>query len=99
MVKILENSARKAGNANRAKIFADIQNYHISPEQAADVAKQAGVGMLSFTHIVPSVPKYMESALTGDAADHFAGPIKVVHDGDIVSISGKAKFKTQNLLR
>ncbi|MVZ96313.1 MBL fold metallo-hydrolase [Sphingorhabdus sp. IMCC26285] len=98
MVQILENSARKAGNANRAKIFSDIQNYHISPEQAADVAKSAGVGMLAFTHIVPSVPKPLEFALTGTASEHFAGPIKVMHDGDVISISGKNEFKTQNLL-
>ena len=98
MVKILEDSARKSGNANRAKIFSDIQNYHISPEQAADVAKSAGARMLAFTHIVPSVPRPMEFALTGDAANHFAGPIKVMHDGDVISISDDGKFKTQNLL-
>jgi ribonuclease Z len=98
IVKILENSARKASNPNRAKIFADIQNYHISPEQAADVAKQADVGMLAFTHIVPSVPKFMEGALVGGAADHFSGPIKIMHDGDVISILGKTKFATQNLL-
>ncbi len=98
MVKILETSARKAGNPNRAKIFADIQNYHISPEQAADAAKAAGVGMLAFTHIVPAVPRFMEGALTGEAASHFGGEIAVMHDGDVISISGKGKFETQNLL-
>ena len=98
MVKILENSSRKAGNANRAKIFADIQDYHISPEQAASVAKQAGVGMLAFTHIVPSVPALMEGALTGNAASRFSGPIKVMHDGDIISILGRDRFSEDNLL-
>jgi ribonuclease Z len=98
MVKILENASRKVGNAGRAKIFSDIQNYHISPEQAADVAKKAGVGMLAFTHMVPSVPKPLEFALTGNAARHYSGPIKIMHDGDVISISGKRKFTTQNLL-
>lgn len=99
MVKTLEASARKAGNPNRAKIFTDIQDYHISPEQAAGIAKQAGVGMLAFTHIVPSVPRFLEGAVTGDARNHFAGPIRVMHDGDVISISGKGKFKTKNLLK
>lgn len=98
MVKILEESARRAGNTNRAKILSDIQNYHISPEQAANVAKSAGVGMLAFTHIVPSVPKPLEFALTGRAGSRFSGPIKVMHDGDVISIAGKDKFETQNLL-
>lgn len=99
MVEILENTSRKVGNPNRAKIFDDIQNYHISPEQAANLAKTANVGMLAFTHIVPSVPKPFEFALTGDAASRYQGPIKVMHDGDVISISGKGEFKTQNLLR
>ena len=98
MVKILENTSRKVGNPNRAKIFSDIQNYHISPEQAADVAKAANVGMLAFTHIVPSVPKPLEFALTGDAASRYSGPIKIMHDGDVISISGTGKFTTKNLL-
>lgn len=98
MVKILESTSRKVGNPNRAKIFSDIQNYHISPEQAADVANAANVGMLAFTHIVPSVPKPLEFALTGDAASRYSGPIKIMHDGDIISISGTGKFTTKNLL-
>lgn len=99
MVKILETSARKSGNPNRAKIFADIQDYHISPEQAADVARAAGVDMLAFTHIVPSVPKMLEGALIGDARSHYAGPIKIMHDGDMISITGKGKFGGNMLIR
>lgn len=99
MVKILEASARKSGNPNRAKIFADIQDYHISPEQAADVAQQAGVGMLAFTHIVPSVPTAMESALIGNASRHFSKAIRVMHDGDMISISGDGSYRETNLLQ
>lgn len=98
MVDILADSARKAGMDNRATIFDDIQNYHISPEMAADVAKSAGVGMLAFTHIVPSVPKAFEFALLGKATDRYDGPIAVMHDGDVVSIQGRRDFKTRNLL-
>lgn len=98
MVDILANGAQKAGMTNRAKIFKDIQNYHISPEQAADVAKSAGVGMLAFTHIVPSVPKPLEFALIGDASNRYDRQIAVMHDGDIISITGTKEFKTRNLL-
>jgi ribonuclease Z len=99
IVGALANSAQKAGMANRAKIFDDIQNYHISPELAADVAKSADVGMLAFTHIVPSVPKPLEFALLGKAGNHYDGPISVMHDGDVISISGPKAFKTRNLLK
>jgi ribonuclease Z len=99
IVDILANSAQKAGMPNRAKIFDDIQNYHISPELAGDVAKSADVGMLAFTHIVPSVPKMLEFALLGKSADRYDGPISVMHDGDVVSIVGPKQFKTRNLLK
>jgi ribonuclease Z len=99
MVQILEASARKESNPNRAKIFADIQNYHISPEQAADVATRAGVDMLAFTHIVPSVPAMLEGALLGDADSHFPGPIKIMHDGEVISIKGNGKFRENMLIR
>jgi ribonuclease Z len=98
MVKILESSARKAGNKGRAKIFADIQDYHISPEQAADAAKSAGAGMLAFTHIVPAVPRFMEGALVGDATNRFGGPVKIMHDGDVLSISDRNAISETNLL-
>jgi ribonuclease Z len=99
IVGALANSAQKAGMANRAKIFDDIQNYHISPELAADVAKSADVGMLAFTHIVPSVPKPLEFALLGEAGSHYGGRISVMHDGDVISITGPKAFKTRNLLK
>lgn len=98
LVKILGNAARKAGQPNRAKIMADIPDYHITPEQAADVAKQANVGMLAFTHIVPSVPAMLEGAVIGDADKHYAGPIRMMRDGDLISISGKGQFAVQNIL-
>ena len=98
MVDILANGAQKAGMTNRAKIFKDIQNYHISPEQAADVAKSADVGMLAFTHIVPSVPKLLEFALIGDASNRYDRQIAVMHDGDIISITRTKEFKIRNLL-
>jgi len=99
IVGALANSAQKAGMTNRAKIFDDIQNYHISPELAADVAKSADVGMLAFTHIVPSVPKPLEFALLGEAGSHYGGRISVMHDGDVISITGPKAFKTRNLLK
>lgn len=98
MVKMLEDSARNAGAINRAKIFSDIQNYHIGPEQAADVARSANVGMLAFTHIVPSVPKMLEGSLIGEADSRYIGPIQVMHDGDVISISGNRRFLYKNVL-
>ncbi len=97
MVKILEQTASRAHLSTQAKILHDIPGYHMPPEAAADIARASGVKMLAFTHVVPSVPKWMESALIGDAHKHYAGTIAVMHDGDIISILGNGKIEKRNL--
>lgn len=99
MVRFLQQANAKAGNPGRAKIMGDILTYHTSPEAAADMAKGAGVKMLAFTHIVPSVPRFMEGAFLGNVAAHFDGPIWVMRDGDIVSIGEGGKMKRDTNLR
>ena len=44
LTKLVEDAAGAAGLTARAKIFADIPDYHASPAEAADAAREAGVG-------------------------------------------------------
>jgi ribonuclease Z len=97
MVKVLVDTLRRTNQPNRAKVMSDIPGYHISPEAAADLATAAKVGLLAFTHIVPSVPGALEGALIGDAGSRFAGPIWIMRDGDLISI-GDGKPVRRNLL-
>jgi len=53
MRQILSDAAQAAGNKTVAKIFADIESYHSSPVDAAEVANEAGVKLLVFTHFTP----------------------------------------------
>ncbi len=100
MVQIMAAAAAKAGQGNRAKILTDIQNYHTTPEQAAETARDAGVGMLAFTHIVPGVPsRLLEGPLIGDARSVFTKPIWVMHDGDMISIGSDGQVTRRELLR
>ena len=72
----------RAGQKRTAQITRDIVNYHTTPEQAAALAKQAGVRMLVLTHIAPPVPfRFLEPAFLGDAAKLYAGPIRLARDG------------------
>ena len=69
LLKLAEDAARKAGLTARAKIFSDLPDYHASPAEAADAAREAGVGALVLTHIVPPLPlKALEGPFLGDAA-------------------------------
>ncbi len=56
MLKLVEDAARDAGQAARSKILADVPDYHATAPQAADAAREAGVGALALTHIVPPLP-------------------------------------------
>lgn len=99
MVQAIRDASAKAGQPGRAKIMNDILNYHTRPEAAADMAKAAGVKLLAFSHIVPSIPRFMEGAFEGDADKHFAGPIWIMRDGDLVSIGADGKAERSNLIR
>jgi ribonuclease Z len=72
---------------NLVKIFADIPNYHTSPEEAAETARDAKVGYLLLNHIAPPLPlPGLEKAFLGAAHDIYSGPIRIGVDGDFVSL-------------
>jgi ribonuclease Z len=87
LVALLEDAAREAGKPNRAKIFADVPDYHASPAQAAEMAREAGVKNLALTHIIPPLPlKGLEGPFLGDAKERFEGPLWLAADGDLYSL-------------
>jgi ribonuclease Z len=53
LVGLMHDTAAKVGADNLAKIMDDIQNYHAAPVEAAEIARDAGVGHLLYYHIVP----------------------------------------------
>lgn len=87
LVGLLGEAAPGAGRPHLRKVFADIVDYHSTPEEAAQTAQAAGVRLLLLNHIAPPLPlPGLEAAFLGDAARHYAGPIRVGADGDFVSL-------------
>lgn len=87
LVKEVEAAFAAAGNARTAKIFHDIQDYHATPEQAAESAQAAGVQMLVLSHLVPPLPQsYLYPVFLGDAESRFDGSIVVGEDGMLFSL-------------
>lgn len=87
LVKLLEDVAAKNNRPRLAKILSDIPDYHTTPVQAADVAKQAGVKALVYTHIVPPLPlPPLEDIFLEGTADAFDGDIKLGADGDWITL-------------
>lgn len=54
MTRSLGAAAEGANRAGTAAIMHDIENYHITPQQAARIANEAGVKLLVFYHLLPS---------------------------------------------
>ena len=99
MVKEMERAAAKRGNTIAAKIFGDILDYHASPEQAAESAHTAGVGMLVLSHLVPPLPTdYLYTAFLGDAPGRCDGPIVVGEDGMLFSMPPDSKSIDRQML-
>lgn len=54
MTKSLEDAAHAVARDRTAAIMHDVQDYHISPEEAATIANDAGVGLLVYYHLLPA---------------------------------------------
>lgn len=86
MVRALAKANAQRGQAHIAKILADIEDYHATPEQAAKTAEAAKVGHLVLTHIVPPLPwRYLNATFLGDAPKLYRGKITVGVDGLLIS--------------
>jgi len=87
MVSAIGARLAERGQARGAKIFADILDYHATPEDAARAAQEAGVRELVLYHLVPPLPvDLIELAFVGEAKSYFDGPITVGRDGMLISL-------------
>jgi ribonuclease Z len=75
MVEVLQNTSAAAGRERQAAILHDIQDYHISPVEAAQIAEQAGVKLLVFYHLLPAPDAFVTRQL-------FAGDVRKTRRGD-----------------
>lgn len=86
IVKMMEAVAERTGNASGAKIMHDIQNYHASPIEAAQIARDAGVGHLLFYHVVPPLQMPGQKILFLDGADEIFPDLTIGEDGVAFSL-------------
>ena len=87
MVAKIGSVLTERGVSSGAKIFADIPEYHATPEDAARAAQAAGAQQLVYYHTIPPMPaKLLETVFLGDAADEFDGPIRISRDGMVFSL-------------
>lgn len=87
LVGVLHTAAVESERDNIAKITDDILNYHTTPEEAAEIARDAGAGALLFYHIVPPLPAPgLEGLFLSGVDAIYEGPVTVGVDGSMVSL-------------
>lgn len=100
LVGIMQQSAERSQLPIIARIMHDIPDYHTAPEDAADLANQAGVGALAFTHVIPPLPlAIMQGPYLNGARQRFSGPLWIMRDGDIVTLPASGGMTRRNTLR
>ncbi|MEO0562158.1 MAG: MBL fold metallo-hydrolase [Chloroflexota bacterium] len=71
---------------NASSVTEDIQESHIRPEEAAVVAREAGVPVLIITHVLPPVPDLLINPFLRDARAIFDGEVRMANDGTLISL-------------
>jgi ribonuclease Z len=100
LVALIERGAAAAGRANIEKIAEDIVDYHTSPVEAAEIARDARVGNLVYYHIVPPLPLApLEAVFLEGVDDVFDGPVTVGRDGTWVSLPADSDAIEVNNIR
>ncbi len=71
---------------NLSSVAEDIQESHIKPEEAAVVAREAGVPVLMITHVLPPVPDFLKRPFLREAKAIYDGHLQMANDGTLISL-------------
>lgn len=91
LLGIMHDTAIKTGNTVLAKITHDVLNYHTSPVEAAEIARDAGVGHLLYYHVVPPLVFPGQATLWLDGADQLFSNYTIGQDGTAFSLPAGSK--------
>jgi ribonuclease Z len=92
MVNTLAKAAEKAERPRMLKILNDIWDYHTTPVEAAEIARDANAKHLLYTHIVPPLPfPPMEKVFLKGVKDVYEEGVTLGKDGTMVSLKAESK--------
>ncbi len=86
LVLLLAESAARADNPLREKILNDIHDYHTTPVEAAEIARDADVGHLVYYHVVPPLIAPGMEAIWLEGVDEVFSRFTLGKDGTSVSL-------------
>ena len=86
LLLMMHEAAEASGNDILAKIAHDVVDYHTSPVEAAETARDAGVGHLLYYHIVPPLVMPGQKALFLNGAENIFPDYTIGEDGVAFSL-------------
>ena len=100
LVSAMHDAALAVGNLPRAKIFDDIHDYHTSPKEAAEIARDADVGHLLYYHVVPPLDVLGLEAVWLDGVDDIFQKYTLGQDGTSFTLPPNSReiIKTKSKL-
>ncbi|MEX0839758.1 MAG: MBL fold metallo-hydrolase [Parvibaculum sp.] len=101
MSSIIFEALTETDNKRLAKMVHDTLDYHASPVEAAEIAREAGVPLLVLTHLVPPLPNALARHIfmRGVAEARGEGDTILGYDGLLVTLPANSKeIETSNLM-
>ena len=87
MTKSLETAANDVARDRTAAIMHDVQDYHISPEEAARIANDASVQLLVFYHLLPAPDGFLPRRLFAEGVNEARhGDWTIADDGSLYTL-------------
>ncbi len=87
LVNVITAGAIDAGATNIEQITHDIQGYHTSPVEAAEIAEAAGAKHLLYYHLVPALPfKRLEPIFLRGVSKAYRGGVTLGQDRTWISL-------------
>ena len=88
MTRALADGARAAGRDRTSAIMHDIEDYHITPAQAAQIANDAKVTLLVFYHLLPSPDNLLTRRLFSNGISEVRrGEWTIADDGSLYTMA------------
>ncbi|MEM1112843.1 MAG: MBL fold metallo-hydrolase [Pseudomonadota bacterium] len=99
LVMMMNRAAKEVGNPILERITFDILDYHASPVQAAESARDADVGHLLYYHIVPPMILPGQEALFLNGAEDIFPRYTIGEDGVMFSLPANTDAIIEGKLR
>lgn len=87
MTSSLEHAAHAVGRDRTGAIMHDVQDYHISPEEAATIANDANVRLLVYYHLLPAPDGFLTRRLFASGVNEVRrGEWTIADDGSLYTL-------------